>query len=91
MVLYLKINSIFYFLPAIICILRNSMQGFGDTRTPLVFSFIELAGKVAIAYLPVPVAEYMGIVVSEPMVWVLMVIPLLINIKRNMTKFDAIK
>lgn len=83
-VLYLEINSVFYFLPAVICILRNSMQGFGDTRTPLVSSFIELAGKVAIAYLLVPVAEYMGIIVSEPIVWVLMVIPLLINIKRSM-------
>lgn len=88
-VLYLKINSIFYFLPAVICIMRNSMQGFGDTRTPLVSSFIELAGKVAIAYLLVPVAEYMGIIVSEPIVWTLMVIPLLINIKRSMAKFDS--
>lgn len=88
-VFYLEINSIFYFLPAVICILRNSMQGFGDTRTPLVSSFIELAGKVAIAYLLVPVAEYMGIIVSEPIVWVLMVIPLLINIKRSMAKFDS--
>lgn len=82
-VLYLKINSIFYFLPAGICILRNSMQGFGDTKTPLISSFIELAGKVAIAYLLVPTAEYMGIIVSEPIVWVLMVIPLLISIKRK--------
>ncbi len=81
--LYLKINAVFYFLPAIICILRNSMQGFGDTKTPLISSFIELAGKVIIAYLLAPTIGYMGVIVSEPIVWALMVIPLLINIRRN--------
>lgn len=81
--LYLRINSIFYFLPAVICILRNSMQGFGDTKSPLFSSFIELAGKVAIAYLLAPVIGYMGVIISEPIVWALMVIPLLFNIRRN--------
>lgn len=81
--LYLKINAVFYFLPAVICIFRNSMQGFGDTRTPLVSSFIELAGKVAIAYLLAPKIGYMGVILSEPVVWVLMVIPLIISMLRN--------
>lgn len=81
--LYLKINAVFYFLPAVICILRNSMQGFGDKKSPLVSSFIELAGKVAIAYLLAPVIGYMGVIISEPIVWALMVIPLLINIRRS--------
>lgn len=82
-VLYLKVNASFYFLPAIICILRNSMQGFGDSKTPLISSFIELAGKVLIAYLLVPSMEYMGVVLSEPIVWALMVIPLVISMLRN--------
>lgn len=82
-VLYLKVNASFYFLPAIICILRNSMQGFGDSKTPLVSSLIELIGKVAIAYLLVPSLQYMGVVLSEPIVWALMVIPLIISILRN--------
>lgn len=82
-VLYLKVNASFYFLPAIICILRNSMQGFGDSRTPLISSLIELAGKALIAYLLVPRLKYMGVVVSEPIVWALMVIPLIISVLRN--------
>ena len=82
-VLYLKVNASFYFLPAVICILRNSMQGFGDSRTPLVSSLIELAGKVLIAYLLVPGLQYMGVVLSEPIVWALMVIPLIVSILRN--------
>lgn len=82
-VLYLKVNASFYFLPAIICILRNSMQGFGDSRTPLVSSLIELVGKVLIAYLLVPNLQYLGVVLSEPIVWALMVIPLIVSILRN--------
>ena len=82
-VTYLKVNALFYFLPAIICILRNSMQGFGDSRTPLISSLIELVGKVLIAYLLVPNLEYMGVVLSEPIVWALMVLPLVVNMLRN--------
>lgn len=85
-VFYLKVNSCFYFLPAIICILRNSMQGLGDTKTPLVSSFIELAGKMLMAYLLVPVIGYMGVVVSEPIVWAVMVVPLLIGMRKNFVR-----
>ncbi|MDE6567299.1 MAG: MATE family efflux transporter [Lachnospiraceae bacterium] len=85
--LYLKVNAIFYFLPATICILRNSMQGFGDSKTPLVSSVIEFAGKVLIAYLLVPYIRYLGVIVSEPIVWAIMVIPLLIGMKNY--NYDA--
>ncbi|SFR97229.1 MATE family efflux transporter [Anaeromicropila populeti] len=91
--LYLRVNSIFYILPAIICIFRNSMQGFGDKTTPLVSSLIELAGKVIIAYLFAPVIGYMGVIVSEPIVWALMVLPLIINMRKNpiLKKQDALE
>lgn len=69
-------------LPAAICILRNSMQGFGDTRTPLISSLIELAGKVLIAFLLAPVIGYMGVIVAEPLVWALMVVPLLVGMRQ---------
>lgn len=80
--LYLRVNALFYFLPAVICILRNSMQGFGDTGTPLFSSLVELAGKVLIAFLLAPAIGYMGVILSEPIVWILMVTPLLIGMKR---------
>ncbi len=80
---YLYINAPFFFLPALICLLRNSMQGLGDTRTPLISSVIELVGKVLIALFLVPVIGYMGVIVSEPIVWCLMVIPLLIRLLRD--------
>ena len=81
--MYLRINASLYFLPAMICIFRNSMQGFGDTKTPLVSSFIELAGKVLIAWFLTPVIGYWGIIVSEPIVWAVMIIPLFIGLYKG--------
>ena len=81
--LYLKVNTVFYYVPAVICLFRNSMQGFGDSKTPIVSSFIELVGKVLISLFLAPKIGYMGIIVSEPIVWALMVIPLIVGMFRN--------
>lgn len=81
--LYLKVNTSFYFVTAIICLFRNSMQGFGDNKTPVFSSSLELIGKVAISFLLAPAIGYMGIIVAEPIVWFIMVIPLIVNIVRN--------
>ncbi|MDE5802289.1 MAG: MATE family efflux transporter [Lachnospiraceae bacterium] len=81
--LYLKVNTAFYFVPAVICLFRNSMQGFGDNKTPVFSSTLELVGKIAIAFLLAPAIDYMGIIVSEPIVWIIMVIPLIINMVRS--------
>lgn len=81
--LYLRVNTSFYFVPAVISLFRNSMQGFGDTKTPVFSSSLELAGKVVIAYFLAPAIGYMGIIVAEPIVWIIMVIPLIVNMARN--------
>lgn len=80
---YLRINSVFYFVPAVISIVRSSMQGIGDHITPIISSFIELVGKVMVVLFLAPKIGYMGIIVSEPIVWILMVIPLIVMIIRN--------
>lgn len=82
-VLYLRVNSPFYFVPIVITLFRNSMQGFGDSRTPVFSSSLELIGKVLIATFLSPVIGYWGIIISEPIVWFIMVIPLIVNMLRN--------
>lgn len=76
---YVRVNSVLFILPAVICILRNSLQGLGDTRTPLISSLIELAGKVIITYTLVKSLEYFGVIIAEPIVWAVMVVPLIIK------------
>jgi Na+-driven multidrug efflux pump len=81
--LYLRVDTLLYFVTAIIIIVRNAMQGIGDSVTPIVSSGIELAAKVAVAALLVPQLDYWAIILAEPISWVLMVIPLLIQVKKN--------
>lgn len=78
--LYLKINCILYCVTAVISIFRNALQGLGVHKTPIVSSAIELVGKVGVVILLAPKIGYMGIILSEPIVWVLMVIPLIIRL-----------
>lgn len=81
--LYLKVNCLLYFVPAMIALLRNSMQGIGDTTTPVFSSIIELVGKVLIAFFLAPSIGYWGIIIAEPAVWCIMVIPLLVKLALN--------
>ena len=79
---YLRIDSILYVLVAIIFVQRHSMQGVGDTVTPLVSSGIEMIGKIILAYTLVPALGYFGVVLVEPIVWIFMIIPLIWKVRK---------
>ncbi|PNV61943.1 hypothetical protein C0033_11915 [Clostridium sp. chh4-2] len=81
--MYLKVNTVFYFVPSAISVFRNALQGMGDHTTPVLSSFI-VAGKVAVAVILTKILKYWGIIAAEPIVWVLMVIPLAARIRRLM-------
>lgn len=76
---YLRVDTVLYFVTAVICIYRNALQGLGDHTTPILSSFIELIGKVLIAIWLTPKLRYLGIILAEPIVWCAMVIPLIIK------------
>lgn len=80
--LYLKIDTILYVLVAVIFVLRNSLQGIGDRVTPLISSGIEMAGKILLTFTLVPILGYMGVILVEPIVWIVMIIPLIVRIRR---------
>lgn len=79
---YLKFDTLFYYVTAVICVLRNAMQGLGEHVTPLVSSSLEMVGKIVIAATLVPWWGYKGVIVAEPLVWFIMVIPLVVQIFR---------
>lgn len=93
---YLKFDTLFYIVTTLICILRNAMQGLGDHITPLISSGLEMVGKIVIANTLVPWMGYRGVIVCEPLVWFIMVVPLLVQIlrmpvlKKNTKLGDAI-
>ena len=57
-----------------------ALRALGDTVTPLVSSSLEMVGKIVIAFTLVPLHGYTGVIVAEPIVWFIMVIPLLVKI-----------
>lgn len=76
-------DTLLYFVAATITILPNSLQGIGEHITPIVSSAIELIGKFLTVIFLAPLLCYMGIIISEPIVWALMVIPLIVKMKKS--------
>lgn len=81
---YLQIDCILYVLVAVIFVQRNSLQGIGDRVTPLISSGIEMAGKIILTYTLVPLLGYLGVILVEPIVWIIMIIPLIVKMHRIM-------
>lgn len=81
--MYLRVDMSFLLVCLFIVILRNCMQGFGDHRTPILSSFIELVGKLVFTFVFVRLFGYWGIIWTEPVIWFLMVIPLVVMTLRN--------
>ena len=81
--LYLRVNTLFYFVTAVITVSRNALQGIGDHTTPIISSGIELLGKLFTVLFLAPTLQYFGIIISEPIVWFLMVIPLIIKLRKS--------
>lgn len=86
---YLKTDNCFLFICSVIVILRNSMQGFGDRRTPVFSSCIELAGKTLFAMVFAPMLGYWGVIWAEPAVWAVMVIPLIVKTVKFFRTMDG--
>ncbi len=87
--LYLRIDGLLYFVTAGICVLRNALQGIGDMVTPIFSSLLELFGKLAVVIFLTPHLAYMGVILAEPIVWVIMVIPLIVVSIRRLRAVPA--
>lgn len=73
-VLSLRIHfSMFPMLGILFC-LRNSMQAIGQKTIPVLSSCIELVMKLFAAYFLIPRLGFIGVCITEPITWVLMVL-----------------
>ncbi len=85
---YQKFDTLFYFVTAFISIYRNALQGMGEHKLPVISSFAELLGKLLIAIFLTPVLKYTAIIIAEPVVWFIMVIPLIYGVRPKMKSSD---
>ena len=67
---YLRINTPFYYVLAILLIYRSTLQGIGRKFTPLISSSIELLAKFAVVAFLAPSMGYFGVCISEPIIWI---------------------
>ncbi|MDE7293165.1 MAG: MATE family efflux transporter [Oscillospiraceae bacterium] len=74
---YMRINTPFYFVLAVLVTMRNSLQGLGRKAVPVASSIVECVGKAVVAFAAAPALGYFGVMISEPIVWIFMTIVLL--------------
>lgn len=66
---YIRINFPFFYCLVPLLVLRSSLQGLNRKIVPIIGSGIELIGKfIVVAYLA-PKLGYLGVCISEPIIW----------------------
>ena len=77
-VTYIRVGIVFFYILGPLFILRCSLQGLGHKIVPLVSSLCEMLIKIISAMIIVPRLKYIGVCFTEPISWIVMVIPLIV-------------
>lgn len=88
--MYLRINAPFYFVFGLLFTLRFSIQSVDRKMPPIISSSMELASKIAAAYLFIPLWGYLGACIAEPLSWTLGAIYLLFVFKNEFKRLDGL-
>ena len=67
---YLKINIPFYYALTTLLSLRCTLQGLGNSVVPIAASIIEMIWKIITVISIIPLFDYFGVCISEPIIWV---------------------
>lgn len=71
---YLKLMSVFYFLPAMTNGIQGYFRGLGDLKITLASTFVQIVGRVFFAFLLIPVYGVPGIAYSCMAGWICMLL-----------------
>lgn len=88
--MYLRINAPFYFVLGLLFTLRFSIQSVDRKMPPIISSSMELASKIAAAYLFIPLWGYLGACIAEPLSLTLGAIYLLFVFKNEFKRLDGL-
>ncbi len=77
-VMYLKVSVWLFYVLGPLFVMRCTLQGMGRKVIPLVSSLLEMVIKVLSAGLLVPALGYLGVALTEPISWIVMIIPLIV-------------
>lgn len=87
--MYMRVNTPFYPILAVLSITRSSLQGIGRKAVPISSSIVELIGKAVAAFVLTPALGYFGAMISEPIVWAFMTIILSVGYLTEIKKLNA--
>ncbi len=90
-VLNLRVCTVFFLPLGILLTLRNAMQPLGNKVAPVISSSIELFVKVIFSYMIIPRMGYAGVVITEPIIWVICCVYLLVIYKMEDKKYSVSK
>lgn len=88
--MYMRVNTPFYPILAVLSITRSSLQGVGKKAVPISSSIVELIGKAVAAFVLSPALGYFGAMISEPIVWAFMTVILSIGWIVEIRKLNAL-
>ena len=88
--MYLRVNAPFYVVLGLLFTLRFSIQSVERKMPPIISSSMELASKIAAAYLFIPLWGYLGACIAEPLSWTLGAIYLLFVFKKEFKRLDGL-
>lgn len=77
-VMYLELSVWFFYVLGPLFVMRCTLQGMGRKIIPLFSSFMEMIVKVLSAGFLVPALAYVGVALTEPISWIVMIIPLIV-------------
>lgn len=80
---YVRFAAVFSGVLGVLHQTRLALQGLGAKFTPVVSSFIELAGKCLFAWAFVPRMGYRAVILCEPLIWCVMAVYLVISFFTN--------
>jgi len=86
--MYLRIGVVFFYALGPLFIFRCSMQGMGSKLVPLITSTMELCIKIFSVLILVPRFKYLGIAITEPISWTVMMIVLFIGYEMIIGKLE---
>lgn len=88
---YLKWNLPFFFVLSVLCLARTTLQGVGSKIAPLICSFLEMIMKVIMAEFLVDIYGYNGIIICEPLTWIVCAIFISVVFATNRYMKNAFK
>lgn len=77
-VMYMNTDIWFFYVLGPLFVLRCTLQGMGRKTIPIFSSLLELAIKVLFAIILVPAFGYVGVAFTEPVSWIIMIVPLIV-------------